>query len=468
MEKNEKKLPERAGAQILKEGMKPRTLFYFSGVLVLILYHIGYDLSFGDVVSSYGNVLKRGSEYFPKDGNILEAIYNFTVFHYNQWSSRNVIEAVLIIVGRLPAVCWRILDIGMAVLMGYCLDCLVQIKDQKVKYLSIFSFLMMYPVVAMRSAGWIATTMNYSWVAATGLYVYLNIQRIRKGEQISKLSYVLALLAALYAMNQEQMCGFLLLILGMFLVKDLWDKKLKKAVLPFFVLNLAEFIWILTCPGNAFRKYGETVAYYPIYEDYSLIQKVYEGICSLLKGLFDVRGGILITLTCLLLLGYLVFKNKSSVFMKVTAVIPVIYVVVKCVNEKFQILTGLEGINGFLMDYRSSKRAAVLGCLMLACIFLTCYYVTRKLEEQMMFLGILGAASATKAVLGFSLAFLVSGERTSIFLTFTLILSALFLMEKNEDLFAFMAKKKCMLLLAVLNLGLLIWNCYSIANDRII
>ncbi len=80
---------------------------------------------------------------------------------------------------------------------------------------------MMYQAIAMRSAGWIATTINYSWIVAMGRYMYLIIQRIRRGEYVSKMSYGLAILASLFATNHEQ-------INGMMLLEDLQKKKLKK------------------------------------------------------------------------------------------------------------------------------------------------------------------------------------------------------------------------------------------------
>ena len=76
------------------------------------------------------------------------------------------------------------------------------------------------------------------------------------------------------------------------------------------------------------------------------------------------------------------------------------------------------------MDYRLSAPAAIAGCLALACMFAACWYVTRGMGGQLEFLGILCSAAATKVVLGFSLAFQVSGERTSIFLAFTLIFAS--------------------------------------------
>lgn len=448
--------------------LQPRTLFYLAGFLAVVLYHFKFDLSYGDVVNSYGKVLKRGSEYFPKDGNVLEAIYNFTRFHYTRWSSRSVIEVVLIIVGALPTIWWHVLDIGMVALMGHCLEGLAPIKDEKIKYMGIFSFLMMYYIINMRSAGWIAVTINYSWVAAAALYMFLVVQRIRGGEKaVSKASYALALLAALYAMNQEQMCGMSLLVLGIFLAKDIWDKKFKKSILPFLMLNLAEFVWIITCPGNEGRAYTEIAAYYPIYGEYSFIHKVYEGVCSLLKALFDMWGMAIITSACILLLAYLIFQKKGPALFKIAAVVPLCYIVMKFAYTKAMLALG-RPLNILFVDYRLSVPAAALGCLVLACVLAACWYATRGMGEQLVFFGVLGSAAATKVVLGFSLAFLMSGERTSIFLAFTLIVAALFLIGKHEPWFQFLGTKKFLLALGAMDVMLFLWNYYLIVSGRVI
>lgn len=449
-------------------AQQPKVWFYILGILILILYHMRYDLSFGDVVQTYGTILKRGSKYFPENGNVLQALYNFTVFHYTKWSSRNIIEVVLMIVGVLPEICWHILDILTVVLIGYCLDKLVAIKSPKLKYLSIFSFLMMYQVITMRSAGWIATTVNYSWAVAMGLYMYLTIQRIRKGEPVSKVSYVLAILASLFAVNHEQLNGMMLLLLTMILVKDLWDKKFKKAVLPFLAVNLIEFLWILLCPGNSCRRNSETTSYYPVYEEYSFIHKVYEGISSLLRALFDIRGMVIITLTCVILLLYLVLKNKSAVWIKAAAMIPVFYTAGKFVRQVLIQIAGKGETNIFFMDYRESTWAAALGCMVLICIFTVCWHITRNMEGQSLFLGAFLAGAATKIVLGFSIAFYVSGERTSIYLTFILILAALFLIEKYEDFFRVLEKKKFLFGILLINFGLFLLNYLLIVSSRTI
>lgn len=452
--------------KIRREGInKYKILFYLSGVIILILYHIRYNLAYGDVVNIYGNVLKRGSEYFPQDGNVFEAIYNFTVFHYNMWSSRNVIEIVLIVVGSMPTIVWRILDIMLVILIGYCLDKLIFIRNEKIKYLCIFSFLMMYQVVTMSSAGWIATTINYSWVIAMGLYMFLTIQRIRREEHVSAVSYILALLAALFSLNHEQMNGMFLIFLSILLVSDLKDKKLKKPVLPFYVINILEFILIFFCPGNACRKNAEIVSYYPDYSNYKLWSKIYEGGCSLLKALFDIQGMAVITLAAIMFFIYLSYRNKTSKLIKGMAFFSLFYGILKFV---YSAMVMLKGINIPLLDYRQNKIAAVLGGLVVLCILVVCYANIKDMKEKFLVLGALFAAAATKVVLGFSLAFLVSGERTSIYLTFVVIILILFLIERYEDILLVFKKKWFCVCLCMMDLLLFVWNYYCICKNIII
>ncbi|MCI8991233.1 MAG: hypothetical protein HFG80_00665 [Eubacterium sp.] len=417
------------GSSVCKYILQPQILFYLAGMIVLVIYHINYDLSFGDAVDVYGNVLKRGSDYFPEDGTVFDGIFNFTKFHYLRWSSRNVIEVVLVIVSRIPVIVWHIADILIIILAGYCLDKTAGIRNEKIKYSFLFCFLMMYPIAMMSSAGWIATTTNYSWVVAFGLYVYLTVWRLRKGEKVSKISYILAMLAALYAMNQEQMCGFLFLFLGMLLVWDIRKKKLKKAVLPFFLLNIAELIWILTCPGNACRQNAETVTYFPEYGGYSFLHKFREGVSVLLKALFESQGIAVVTAACLLVLIYLAFKNRTSVVTKAAAIIPFCYIIVEAVMT-----TAGKGEKWF-GEYRRNGEAVILGCVMLLCMCIAFLGVTQNMEERILLLGSLCFGAATKLVLGFSPAFYASGERTSIFLAFVLIPVFLFLIGKSEKSF---------------------------------
>ena len=68
------------------------------------------------------------------------------------------------------------------------------------------------------SAGWIATTLNYAWVASLGLFVMIPVKKIMVNEKIAWYEYIFYFGAMIYATNQEQMCLILLIVYFSFAV----------------------------------------------------------------------------------------------------------------------------------------------------------------------------------------------------------------------------------------------------------
>jgi hypothetical protein len=149
---------------------------------------------------------------------------------------------------------------------------------------------------------------------------------------------------------------------------------------------------------------------------------------------------VIITVAFLLLLLYLALREKAPTAVKLTLAFPLCYIIVKLICTKGMAILE-KPLPAIFVDYRLSVPAAIAGCLALACMFAACWYVTRGMGGQLEFLGILCSAAATKVVLGFSLAFQVSGERTSIFLAFTLIFASLFLIGKMSRCSNFWGKR---------------------------
>lgn len=278
----------------------------------------------------------------------------------------------------------------------------------------------------------------------------------------------MALLAALFALNHESLSGMMMLFLGMLLIADIRKKAFKKAVIPFYIINVIELLWILFCPGNANRRHVETVAYFPKYGEYSVARMVYEGICSLLRGMFDVRGMAILTIAFTILLLYLAFLNKRPLAVKLLTALVLFYESAKLLYSAVDMIFQKKLRSGrFLWEYRDNPRAAVLGCVMLVCFLIALYGNTAGLKEQIFVFGALFSGMATKLILGFSLAFLASGERTSLFLAFALMLLALFLIEKYESHFAVFYKRWFVAGLILMNTGLFLWNYFFICRDTI-
>ncbi len=125
----------------------------------------------------------------------------------------------------------------------------------------------------------------------------------------------------------------------------------------------------------------EISSYFPSYGTYSFMYKIYEGVCSLLKALFDIWGMVIITVAFLLLLLYLALREKAPTAVKLTLAFPLCYIIVKLICTKGMAILE-KPLPAIFMDYRLSAPAAIAGCLALACMFAACWYVTRGMGDN--------------------------------------------------------------------------------------
>ena len=403
---------------------KERTAFYALSLLVILAYHVLYDLSYGDMVSTYGGILARGSEYLPEDRSIWAAILDYSYSHYMTWSSRNIIEACMIVIGRLPNWMYMALDVALDMQILWCMDELTGMLTGRLhassgRYLLLGLFAASYPMCVMSTAGWVATTMNYTWVLAAGLYVAVACFRlverddnVHDGRRFVP-SYLLALAASFYAFNHELFAGFFFIFFITLLIYILTNNalrdepahlKLNPAAYAFPAIDVIELIFIARCPGNSARRIAEANDYLMEYFGYSIWQKLEEGLICLLKTLRYAWP------TALILAAILIAALIQA--------------------------AGSRDTQG--EDRRLSDR----------------------LPELILIAGSLTAGLATRVILGFSLAFMLSGERTSIFLVFDLMLIGMAVYEKRiakgaDELPARSRwlKPACLLLIAVLVLN---------------
>ena len=434
------------GKYIQEKRKSPeRILFYFLAVLLLIAFHCTYDLSFGDVEIMFGKALIPGNELgnYEPGQNILQAIWNYSVWRYQGWTSRNIIELVLIIIAGCPRWVWHVTDILSVLLIIYCIDEMAEFEYTKpgMKYLLLSLLLLCYPLVVMRSAGWVATTLNYTWVLAAGLYLTLVVLRIDKGEKkVSKRTYFLAIISSLFALNQEQFCALFLGILLAAFIREYYNgQKLSKELFPFLFIDLTELAYIFTCPGNHVRNSVGTGADAGL----SMWTRLYEGICGLLKGMFGA-GGFLLLFFLLAFICYAAVIGKRSRFLQVGAFLSLGYLVLRVVSRA-PVLKGMvqKLPLGFLLqaDFRENYLTAIFGGAILTIILWMCLSLSYGQERFFLLWAAWAGAIATKVVLGFTTSIFESGERTSVFVWFTCLITLLFLVKKEEKNCSFFAKK---------------------------
>ena len=377
---------------------------------VMVFYHLLINETYGDAVVYFSKVLDTSS------------LTDYLSMRYTQWTSRLIIEGVLVYVSRSQLL-WKILDCCMWMLLVVSMSSLTPSEHRTRNRWIIVLLWLMYPFWEMSSAGWIATTVNYCWPLALGVFSMTIIARMFRGQPIRWYHGLSSALALLYAANAEQMCVVLFAVFGCALLYQLKTKrasaKATGLLAVLFAIVVAELLFILTCPGNQNRTAVEMQTWYPSFSQLHLGQKLQLGIADtlyVLQSSFAPLYGLL----CLLLLVLAWQKRKTNPLAACAACVPFgcacVFVLRGFRQYGAQILT-----RGFISQanatYELSAFALVQSLMVLVCIVWALYqlYPGKKATAYLL-CGLLLLGGATRAVLGFSPTIYVSAGRTFIFL----------------------------------------------------
>lgn len=383
---------------------------FYTFACVMIFYHLLIAETYGDALTYFSKVLDTYS------------LPAYLSMRYTQWTSRLVIESVLVYVARSELL-WKIIDCCMWVLLVVSMSDLTPGKNRLRNRWILVSLWLMVPLWEMSSAGWIATTINYSWPLALGVFSMTVIARIFRGQPVRWYHAACGILAAVYAANAEQMCIVLLAVFGVALLYQLHTRRAERnAVIllaVFCCIIVAELLFILTCPGNQNRTLAETQTWNPAFSQLQLGQKLQLGIVDTL---YILQAGwvLLYGLLCLLLLVLAWRQRKMHPLCAAMACIPFGYACVYSFGGYRQY--GLQALTrDFVtqenMPYELSWPALIQCLVVLGCILFVLYrvYQPHKTEGRVV-IGTLLLGGATRAVLGFSPTLYVSSGRTFLFL----------------------------------------------------
>lgn len=392
---------------------------FFVLLLMMILLHLLIQTGWGDEVN-FKNYLKGTT--------ILEYMQS----RYSGWSSRILIEIVLIGLLQLPKIIWVLLDSSMMLLLAYSISKLFNHKRKESVNWVICLLCLIYPFFDMCSAGWYATTLNYLWPLALGMFAMIPIKNAYQSKKEKKYMYPLYSLSLLFACNHEQMCAIIFCFYFLFII-DLWrKKKLTKFIIFQFFLALASFLFIILCPGNGMRKELEMDRWYPTYGKFHLVHKVYLGIVSMIAvSTFELNILLLILSVILLLVS--IYQKKKPIWIFIASMPLMIISMFSVFPNLFA--SAFPGV-GRVIDYAGTftqmvpyiafnqvETYMVLGlCLLLiGSITLTCYTCAKEKERLLIPLVAL-AGFASRIMMGFSPTVYASGKRTFLFLNFAFII----------------------------------------------
>ena len=113
-------------------------------------------------------------------------LIKYTQMRIQTWTSRNIIELVMLVLLNINKWVWIILDSGMFVLILHSLRKIVCSTKENDWLITLFLMfiIMLFPFGTFGVAGWYATTLNYEWPLALGLYGLSYITQVLSNEKI--------------------------------------------------------------------------------------------------------------------------------------------------------------------------------------------------------------------------------------------------------------------------------------------
>ena len=249
-----------------------RTWFYENGAFVAaalaaVLWHVILSTNVGDDMVYFKTLL---------DGN--SSLGEILAHRYETWSSRMVIEAVLIPLVHCPLL-WKILDIVIFTSLPVLLCGLLGVTGRGRWFVT--GLVLLYPFADMASAGWIATTTNYLWPLWGVLVIGMVLKQLRCGRKVPVWEAAAAFLACAYAGSQEQAAVLLLLLFGMEVLHYISEKRMKQPLLYALCgIDIISLVYILSCPGNAIRSAQEMAGRMPEFADFTFAEKLYMGLAN--------------------------------------------------------------------------------------------------------------------------------------------------------------------------------------------
>lgn len=412
-------------------------MLFFIGIIA-ILFHFRMDLNFGDVVDAYGLVLDpEKSTYYPENGTVCGALKTFVLKQYTAWSSRTIIEVVMVIISSLPNIVWHVLDSAICIFIVAMLCKLLDIQNKKSELLILLTCIATYSVIDMSSAGWIATTMNYSWPLAMLLFLLVTIQKILKKERIGKFEYLCSILACIYSCNNEQITVFMTITSFSLLIYELKNKCFQRRLIPYFIITILEFVYIAFSPGNAYRREFETNYWFPDYANYHPFDKIYLGYSTTINNLFYSNN--LIVLVFLVALMSNIWTKYSNGIIKIVSAIPVVFIVF------VQYLSGHRLLNNYYVNLlktpcyegRIEQMTGIgyfsfgVSILLVLSVLISFLYVFVE-DNLIIFMGVFIGSIASRLILGFSASIYASGNRTFLLLEVGLCFFSTYLIARNE------------------------------------
>ena len=403
------------------EGRLLRAAVYGIYVLIQILRHIPMRYVSDDrvvrKVLRTESLLERFRTLYQTNGRILT---DFLAALFLKW----------------PIWIWKVFDIcvlfAIAVLIVHLFtDCSVR------SILTVCMLVLLFPVNYLRSAGYIASSTNYSYPVLGLLLVLFPLVRCYRNQKVSFGMLVLAAVGTIYCSNHDQSAvvqiaglGLLLLYLLVCGIRGLMFRYTAGAL----VLSLVSYGFMYSLPGHRYRmeSVSEMERWFPGYAEWSLTDKIYHGYTSTVANLIFNKVNLFIVFVLLLALAGSTMKKTLD---RIISAIPLGVVCLNGVMKKgtFTEVPPYAGKMPELLALSGDFRHIIPLALSMAavgCIFWSLLRVIEDRDRRFGMVLLMLLASGSRLMMGFSATIYASSLRTFTIFLFILITEILLLLRE--------------------------------------
>lgn len=386
-------------------------------MLIVIVQHLVMREFSGDAVKAFSTVLNTRT--------LPQALQ----YRYETWTSRILIEAPLILLAHhMHVFLWAVIDVAMFAILWWALN---QLTNSRYPWL-VTALILIYPMAEMKSAGWMATTINYLWPLALMLVAALSLATLYRRQSLSWWLALLALFSEVFATNFESVAAFYLIILAFFSIAMICFRRVTLKGTLFvgiqWLIAGANATLSLVCPGNWVRNQSQIAAWMPDFVSFSPIDKLVMGVNTTVLQLLSAN--LIFVIFCVVLVGYTWFHSGTqNKFVLGLSMIPAASVVVvwiaptffptlPTVFKDFTTKTGLSAVNYYSP---TSYLVFVWSMLILASIVIVLFNQAESLFQGSLLASVIAAGIASRGLMGFSPTLFASDLRTFIFFDFAMI-----------------------------------------------
>ncbi|MBQ5560819.1 MAG: hypothetical protein IIT46_13755 [Lachnospiraceae bacterium] len=394
--------------EMINKVKKNKLLPFIAILFIFGIYDCLILPCYADDINLYTGILEK------------QTIWEFMSFRYSAWSSRIIIEAVLVYMVKYQ-ILWRILNTLVAFGIAWYMSKLVS-EDHKYSWPICFG-VVMYPFIDMSTAGWIATMLNYWWPLFTLLVLAYYLKQIMLGNKMKWYQWMISFIFAVFTCDHEQAATVVLLLFGgcfcYFFIKN---KKISLYMVMVLIVDVVSYVYIMLCPGNSKRLVqsdGE------IYNKFSLVKKLELGIFNI-ENRFWVETNIFM-IVFIFVLVYLMWKTRMKT-RKFWVCMPMMIIILG-----YQVTNRLCSVSKMVfveaertMDLEAFEVASLIKVfwfVLFVASLLACFWVLLKEEKNNVLSVLIAVISGfgSAEMLGMSPTVFTSDTRIFIFFYFSLI-----------------------------------------------